>query len=484
MTRRWSFRTLSFAVLAGALLLGVFTAWRISRGIVGGRLAGALPPGDAADVLAALGDGFLAAAAIALLLAGLGTLLLGALVGRPLDAVRGYLHARARGAAATAPSTPVAELRALAGAVDLLVRERDARAAQLEQERDAFALLVGSVSEGILQIDPDGRIVHANPAARGMLGLPDDVRGRPVGALIRSTELRPLLEQAAAGTAQGTFEVALDDRRMLVFARQIPAQGPDARAGAVVSLADLTELRRLEGVRRDFVANVSHELKTPLTSIRGYVETLLGEDPGAETRQHFLAVVQRNAERLQRIVDDLLDLSRIESGGWRPDLQPTDVRAAAGTAWSGCEDRARAGRIAFDITGDAAAALADPDGLHQVLSNVFDNAVRYTPAGGRIVVRIAREPSGNGSAPAAERAAGSVIVEVRDSGSGIPSDALPRIFERFYRVDPARSRDAGGTGLGLAIVRHLMERMGGEVGAESELGKGTTIRLRLPAAVP
>src|SRR5690606_14913974 len=216
----------------------------------------------------------------------------------------------------------------------------------------------------------------------------------------------------------------------------------------------------------------------------------------------------KNACRLQQIVDDLLDLSRLESGGWRPELQPLQVARIAEEAWGPFRERAAEKGVAFLVEpGDAVPARADPPGLRQIFSNLFDNALRHTPAGGRIAVHVgvscdagavpgARagrlgEPLavghgaalGHASHPAAPDPAGRwVVVEVRDTGSGIPRDALPRIFERFYRVDPARSRAEGGTGLGLSIVKHLVESMGGDVAAESELGKGTTIRFRLPAA--
>jgi signal transduction histidine kinase len=272
-------------------------------------------------------------------------------------------------------------------------------------------------------------------------------------------------------------EVTIDDRRLLVTARPIPGQGNGARSpgGAVVAFTDLTELRRLEGVRRDFVANVSHEIRTPLTSIRGYVETLLSDDLPADMQRQFLGVIEKNAERLHGIVDDLLDLSRLESGGWRPELRPLRALTVADDVWTGCQRRAADKHIEFRREGEDATVVADPGGLRQVLSNLFDNALRHTPDGGRITVRV----RGGGTASDAGKL---VAIDVQDTGSGIPRDSLPRIFERFYRVDPARSRAEGGTGLGLSIVKHLVESMGGDVTAESELGKGTTMRIRLPAS--
>jgi two-component system, OmpR family, phosphate regulon sensor histidine kinase PhoR len=274
----------------------------------------------------------------------------------------------------------------------------------------------------------------------------------------------------------------MDGRRLLVSARPLAGTADLSGEGAVVGFVDLTEVRRLEGVRRDFVANVSHELKTPLTSIRGYAETLLSDDLPPDMQRQFLEVVHKNADRLHYIVEDLLDLSRLESGGWRPNLVDVDALDIVQDVWSGCVDRATKRRIAFQPPAASHRVRADPGGLRQVLSNLLDNALRYTPEGGHIqvVTRVETVDAGNGEAAGSGQQF--VVFEVRDSGSGIPTDALPRIFERFYRVDPARSRSDGGTGLGLSIVKHLVESMGGDVTAESEFGKGTLIRFRLPAS--
>jgi two-component system phosphate regulon sensor histidine kinase PhoR len=253
--------------------------------------------------------------------------------------------------------------------------------------------------------------------------------------------------------------------RTLLLSAQ-PLQG----GGAVFVVHDLTEIRRLEVVRRDFVANVSHELKTPLTVVRGYTETLLGDEPPAEVRRSFLAVILANAARMQRLVDDLLDLSRIESGGWTPQPEPVALRPQIDQAWADVARANMAGEHAFtvELAADAAEVDADPQAVRQVLGNILDNAARYTPATGAIAVRTRREH-------------GSVVLEVSDTGPGIPGEHLPRVFERFYRVDAARSRELGGTGLGLAIVKHLVEAHGGRVEAESRLGVGTTIRVTFPA---
>jgi two-component system, OmpR family, phosphate regulon sensor histidine kinase PhoR len=470
MTRLLRIRPLVFAIAAGALLLTLVAAWRSARALLERSLAARLPADEVARIVSELGGAFVLPAVVALLAALLATALLGHLVARPLRALRRELLAAGTSANVGDTLPPIGELRGVANALERHERELEARARDISLERDRFSMLVASVSEGILQVSAQGRIDYANPAARLLLGLPDHVEGQPLAALVRNAELRGLLERAVAEGEIGSCEVSVDERRLLVAARPVPPRHGSGAGGVVVALGDLTELRRLEEVRRDFVANVSHELKTPLTSIRGYVETVLADDLPPATRRQFLEVVRKNAERLHRIVDDLLDLSRLESGGWRPELQRVDPAELAADVWAALHGRAGTKRIDFRIDGGGPAVRADPGGLRQVLSNLLDNAIRYTPAGGRIAVRIAST---------AERR---VMLEVVDTGSGIPSDDLPRIFERFYRVDPARSRAEGGTGLGLSIVRHLVERMGGSVSAHSELGKGTMIRVELAAA--
>jgi signal transduction histidine kinase len=346
---------------------------------------------------------------------------------------------------------------------------------QLRQERDQLSALLSSGTEGLLQINRAGRMVYLNAAAFTLLNLPVDARGQPIVTMVRNADLRDLLLSAASGTAHEPTELTVDDRQLFVICRPLPDD-----AGAVAAIIDLTEVRRLEVVRRDFVANVSHELKTPLTSIRGYTETLMADDLPDDVRKQFLDVIQKNTARIHRIVDDLLDLSRLQSGGWSPDIHDVDAAELVADVWAACAETARNRSIDFRVAASSRAHVAaDPGGLRQVLSNLFDNALRYTPPGGRVSVKIEEVRNGR---RASDHDREWVEIQVQDTGSGIPRESLPRIFERFYRADPARSRADGGTGLGLSIVKHLVERMNGEVTAESELGKGTTVRFRLPAA--
>ncbi len=357
----------------------------------------------------------------------------------------------------------VKELHDLAVAFNRLGEELTEQLAELGHERDEMQTLIDCMGEGVIALTEDARLLRTNRAARDLLQLPAVPTYAPISTLVRHPELREVLEASVVKDSQ-VHEVRLGGRNLFVTSRALD------RGGSVTTFLDVSELRRLEQVRRDFVANASHELKTPLTSIRGFAETLLEGDPPEHLRQEFLGSIRKNTLRLQRLVDDLLDLSRLESGGWSARADEVSVAGVAREAWEEMEAVASVKEVTFSIDGDAR-ALADRQGLVQTFRNLFENALRHTDEGGRIHVEVGRTEDGR-----------RVRVEVVDDGEGIPSKVLPRIFERFFRADASRARDFGGTGLGLAIVRHLVGAMGGEVEAESELGKGTTIRFTLPCA--
>jgi signal transduction histidine kinase len=243
-----------------------------------------------------------------------------------------------------------------------------------------------------------------------------------------------------------------------------------------------TQLDALETTRRDFVANVSHELRTPLTIVGGFAETLIEDDVPPEVRQQFAEAILTNTRRMQRIVDDLLDLSRIESGGWVPKPIETDVRAVINETLSVLTSVADAKCVRLDATihPDATRAMLDRTALRQILTNLVENAIRHTPSNGQVTI-FTEPATDTPSDRSGVRDRAGIWIGVRDNGEGIPPEHLPRIFERFYRVDAGRSRNEGGTGLGLAIVRHLAEAHGGTAQVTSELGKGTTIRVWFPA---
>jgi two-component system phosphate regulon sensor histidine kinase PhoR len=308
-----------------------------------------------------------------------------------------------------------------------------------------------------------------------MLLLPGDVAGKPLPQEIRGNpELRDILERSRTATSLVVGEASLQGLkplRLLVQAARIDKD----EGGLLLVFVDVTDLRRLESLRRDFVANVSHELRTPVTALRSAAETLriaAMRDP--EAAQRFLDIIERNAERLSRMVEDLLDLSRIESHQFR--LNPTNLDLAEFSEHmlDMFQSRAEEKRIQMGIDLPAGLPRLRVDGraLEQVLVNLIDNAIKYCPAGSRIVLG------------AAATGARSVTVSVSDNGPGIEARHLPRLFERFYRVDAGRSRELGGTGLGLAIVKHLVEAMGGEVSVKSEVGKGSTFLFTVPRAEP
>ncbi len=412
-----------------------------------------------AEVAVAIG------ALVAMLVAALLAIGFAVNVARPLLRLRDAAQAITRGERPTLDIRGRSEVGELARALKTLDETLSGRLTELERERSEMTALIGSMVEGVIACDERGHVSMLNPAARGLLGLPEADPPPPAGELFRHRGAREAVADALAGRSATGVEVDLDHRTALLSARHLPA------GGAVIVIHDITALKRLEAVRRDFVANVSHELKTPLTVVRGYAETLLNDDPAADVRAGFLRAVLDNARRMQRLIDDLLDLSRIESHAWRPEPADVALEPVAREVWAGLAGSGNASAITFEVATapGARAVRADPEAVRQILTNVLDNAARYTPVGGRVTVRTSAT-------------AGQVTVEVQDSGPGIASEHLPRLFERFYRVDPARSRELGGTGLGLSIVRHLVEAHGGHVEAVSALGAGTTIRLVLPAA--
>jgi two-component system, OmpR family, phosphate regulon sensor histidine kinase PhoR len=407
-----------------------------------------------------------AVAGAALLALLVGTILAAAAgrsIAQPLVEIGSAAQSIAAGAPPRFPLSGVPDIDRLVQALREMHRQLADRFEQLRREQAETAALVESMVEGVIAADERGRIVTANPAARRLLGYQEGDTLPGLRELFRVKAAREVVDVVLEGQPVQDRELELDDGIFLINARPLPA------GGAVLVMHDLTALRRLEAMRRDFVANVSHELKTPLTSISGYAETLLFDTPDPDTTHRFLSTILSNARRMQRLVDNLLDLAKIEAGHWQPEREPVNLAAAARETWTELSDRDTARSLDFqiDVAVDADTVIADADAVGQVLTNLLENAIRYTPPGGRIICRSRRENGG-------------IAVSVSDNGAGIVREHLPRIFERFYRSDPSRSRDEGGTGLGLAIVKHLVEAHGGKVSAESERGRGTTINCWFP----
>jgi len=417
------------------------------------------------DLFSRARSGVLVAGAISFLLAAILAALFSRAVSKPIIDLRNVARSLAAGERRVHPALAApGEVGDLADAVHRLAEQLEARLSALTAERAILSALVETLNEGVIAISPAHEVVRINDTGRRLLRIERPI---PFGLdfLPREATLRNAILLALSGTETETEEVVIGDITLSLTAR------PLADGGAVLALFDLTPIRRLEAVRRDFVANVSHELRTPLTIVGGFAETLQDPEVPQERRVQFAKTIFSNTQRMQRIVDELLDLSRIESGHWQP--RPASIRVAdvATEVFARLSDVARAKGIELQARSspDATTIYADRTALEQILLNLLENAIRHTESG-RIAVETARENGG-------------VVLTVSDTGSGIPPEHLPRIFERFYRADAGRSREAGGTGLGLAIVKHLVEAHGGSVGAESTVGVGTTIRIVFPGVV-
>ncbi len=372
-----------------------------------------------------------------------------------------------------APVRSPDEIGSLGRALNVMATRFREKLQDLEQERGTITAILDSMVEGVLAVDAHDHILLMNQRVRAIFRLgPRLGEGKPFLEVIRNADLFELLGACrAAGGEMVSRELALTtpvERAIEVHALPLRLGGDGT--GVLMVLHDVTELRRLERVRTEFVANVSHELRTPLTAIRGYLETLLG---GAleerDNARRFLEIVSRHTERLGRLLDDLLDLSNIELGKVTLKREPTDLREAVEAVLAILRPQAESKGVFLSATLplDLPAVLADRDRLAQILINLLDNAVKFTPSRGHVTVTAAMRDV-------------AMEVIVADTGVGIASTDLPRISERFYRADKARSRELGGTGLGLAIVKHLVQAHGGELRIESELGKGTTVSFTLP----
>jgi len=405
----------------------------------------------------------LVAGAIALALAAVLAIWFSRSVSRPVEELRDVAREIADGDLTRRPTLSApGEVGDLATALYRLAEQLGTRMSALQTDRALLAAVVSSLEEGVIAVDSGALVVQANDAARRLL----DVSARlpfSIDMLPREPRLRDALTNAMHGARSGPLEMSLNGRTLLLTA------SPLEHGGTVLAFFDVTSTRKLEAVRRDFVANVSHELRTPLTVIAGFSETLGEEGVPPAQRRRFSEMIVSNTTRMQRIVDDLLDLSRIESGGWVANPAMVDVEEAVDEVMTVLRAAAVAKEIGLEARIDPGAreVYADRTALGQILSNLLENAIRYTNRG---AVVVKTEPVGGG-----------VEISISDSGIGIAAYHLPRIFERFYRVDSGRSRESGGTGLGLSIVRHLVEAHGGRIDARSTEGAGTTIKMLFPS---
>ncbi len=420
----------------------------------------------AALLRAVAGAGAIGLALAALLVAAIATFL-----GRRVRELLGVVRGIAAGdLSQRLPWRSGDELGAIASAIDEMAEQLRRRLAEARNGQERLEAVLEGMVEGVLVLDRSGHVILANPRLRELFGAWGAVEGRPALEVIRRTEVDDALREAVRTAEPVSREIRLGTdggRQLEMYAVRFPGQGE--LLGTVAVFHDVTELRRLEGVRRDFVANVSHELRTPLTAIRGYAETLQDE-LAPEQRRQFLDVILRHADRLTALIEELLELSRIEGGTRELSLEPIDVAAMARGLLQDLKPRLDARALRAEVrAGETPRARADRRALEQVLLNLLDNAIKYSDPGGAIEIVVTA-------------ATGGVRIEVSDTGIGIPEADRGRIFERFYRVDKARSRDLGGTGLGLAIVKHLVQAQAGEVFVAARAGPGSTFSVRLPSA--
>ena len=362
-----------------------------------------------------------------------------------------------------------------------LGREREAwRAKDSERENSGRSIvgeavarqdaLFDSMIEGVLVLDETGRVQFANQGFAEMFSTVGMLRGKILLEAVRSHEIAAIVERAGREQRVEDQEIQMpgDKERWFKINAASVISSDQRRLGTILVVHDITQIKQLERTRQEFVANVSHELRTPLSHIKGYTETLLGgakDDPEVATR--FLQTIERNVERLKLLIEDLLTISEIESGRVMLNLQPVPVRASVEKVFDDFRTRAAARAVTLVDESEGLTARADQRRLEQVLTNLVDNAVKYGGNDSRVVV-------------GARLSDGMVEMFVQDNGPGLPTESLERVFERFYRVDKARSRDQGGTGLGLSIVKHIVQSHGGRVWVESEPGKGAKFCFTLP----
>jgi two-component system phosphate regulon sensor histidine kinase PhoR len=410
-----------------------------------------------------------------ILLAGIGSFAVSRRLIRPIEEMRQAAERFALGNLSHRVPVPESEeLGELAEVLNRLAAELGEKIALLERQRNEQGAMFASMIEGVVAIDESERVINLNPAAERLLGIrSEDVLNRSLQEAVRNSDLHKLVDRAFdTGEPEEGDIVLYNGHERHLLAHVTTLRNTVGRSvGALVVLNDVTRLRKLENLRREFVANVSHELKTPITSIKGFVETLQeGAVNHPEDAQRFLGIIAKHADRLNSIIEDLLSLSRIEqqSDFSQVALETASVRDVLNTAVQLCQPKAAQKdiRITLDSPPALAAKINAPL-LEQAVVNLIDNAVKYSNPGKPITLRASAD-------------AGAVRISVEDQGCGVPAEHLPRIFERFYRVDKARSRQLGGTGLGLSIVRHIALAHGGSVDVSSVVGQGSTFTITLP----
>jgi two-component system phosphate regulon sensor histidine kinase PhoR len=447
---------------------------QVGRGALCVRAA--LPVEGLRGILLVIDRQLLGGAAVLALLGALASLLSVGAVGHALQRLRSGADRFAAGdLASRLELPPAAELAGLAQAMNTMAGQLDERLATVEHQRNELQAVLSSMVEGVLAVDTQQRLLRLNAAAAKLFGVDDQLGpGRLLHEVVRNRELHRFVERALKAQAPIEGElVVFDGEERYLQAHGTPlSDGVGRPLGVLVVLHDITRVRRLEQVRREFVANVSHELRTPITSIRGFAETLLrGAIEQPEDARHFLEIIDHQAERLGNIIEDLLELSHLEQAPESEAIELTEgpLTTVLQAAAQACAVKAQERGVRLDVAGDPdLQARLNAALLEEAVVNLLDNAVTYSEPGDTVEVRARRAP-------------GEIQIAVADHGCGIAAQHLPRLFERFYRVDKHRSRKLGGTGLGLAIVKHIVNVHGGRVEVESTPGQGSTFTICLPA---
>ena len=371
------------------------------------------------------------------------------------------------------PAPDSEELAGLAESFNRMAAQIESRMQEVVRQRNQLEGVLSSMQEGVIAVDPEERVLSLNPAAARWFDLPlERARGRSLQEVVRNLAIQKFVARSLKSREPAEEDMAVfQNGERILNVRSTPLQGAGSGTfGSLIVFNDVTQLRRLEDMRRDFVANVSHELKTPLTAIKGFVETLHQGQADPEEARRFLGIIAKHVDRLNVIIEDLLMLSRIEDESERAEIKRVSVRLhdVFANAVQICRPAAEAKAIRIRVAGDETlTASVDPVLLEQAVVNLLDNAVKYSDPEREVEI----------SGRAAER---EILIHVRDQGVGIERRHLPRLFERFYRVDKARSRAVGGTGLGLSIVKHIAQAHGGHVSVESTVGEGSRFTIHLP----
>ncbi|MCF8120428.1 MAG: cell wall metabolism sensor histidine kinase WalK [Deltaproteobacteria bacterium] len=454
----------------------MYVAWAVKReGRVKGIIRTAIPLRVVDQAVQTIQGKIVLCGAIIAVFATLVSLFVSRRITRPVEEIRGWSESIAKGDFQRRPEVSAPEeIEALSASLAYMADELRKQIDMVVRQRNEIQAMFSSMAEGVFALDMDECIISMNRTAEEMLSCNfKEVKGRSIQEVARNLGLHQFVKEALTDPRPLDKDILISPEEGVVLNCQgsILKDSQDRQIGVMVVLNDVSRLRRLENVRREFVANVSHEIKTPITAIKGFVETLMdgaAQDPRDSER--FLKIINTHVNRLEAILEDLLSLSRVEEDAEKQEIQLVQSRLdqVLATAMQICEDRAGAKAVRIEVAcPETMVAEVDPPLLEQAVVNLLDNAIKYSPDQSVIRMQVTRQDN-------------EIRIAVRDQGCGIPKKHLARIFERFYRVDKARSRQLGGTGLGLAIVKHIAEAHAGRVSVESTPGKGSTFTIHLP----